>query len=124
MQKSTPVLIGDIGGTNSRLCIMRLSSDINSIPEIIDRKTLVSFEYQSVENLIEFYLKDFKSTNNYPVYAAIGVPAPIANNTLLQIVNLPHWKPMNGDVIAKNLGLQKLVFLNDFVCNVWNTIKI
>ena len=117
IKSCTLVLIGDIGGTNSRLCIMRLSPNINQMPTIVDRKTLVSFEYPSVENLISFYLKPFKNTPNFPKYAVLGVPAPVSGNTLLQIVNLPQWKPTNGDDIARNLRITKLVFLNDFVCN-------
>lgn len=116
-KESYPVLIGDIGGTNSRLCLIKLSSNIDTSPEVIDKKTLVSFDYESVEKLLVTYLADFKGTENYPVYAALGVPAPVSNNHLLQIVNLPHWKPSNGDEIAKRLGIKKLAFLNDFVCN-------
>ena len=119
MKKETklPVLIGDIGGTNSRLSLIKLSSDINQAPEVIDKKSLVSFEYESVEKLIEIYLQPFKNTDNYPLYAALGVPAPVTDNKLYQIVNLPHWRPANGDEIAKKLKLKKLAFLNDFVCN-------
>lgn len=111
------VLIGDIGGTNSRLSIVRITSKKNDPMEVVDQKTLVSFEYESVKDLIDTYLKPFKGSANFPVVAVLGVPAPINNNTLVTIVNIPKWKSVNGDDIAKEIGLKRIVFLNDFQVN-------
>ena len=119
MSQNCPVLIGDIGGTNVRLSIFRISKDINVSNEIVDKGKLPTQKYPSLEAAIEEYLSKFKNTENYPHYAVIGVPGPVKNNEILGLVNIPHWPKSNGEEFAKKLNIKQFVFLNDFTCNAY-----
>ena len=74
MDKTYSVLVGDVGGTNIRLNIRRISKDINVPHNVINRSKLPSQKYPSLEAAIEEYLSPYKNTENYPLYAVIGLP--------------------------------------------------
>ena len=117
MNKKIPILAGDIGGTNSRLTLLKISANEDDEQEIIENKYLISFNFQNVYELLTQFLKPYKGTPNYPRYAVFGVPGPIKNNTVLQFTNVIHWNSINGEELAKTMGIEKIVFLNDFVAN-------
>jgi len=119
MIQSFAVLIGDIGGTNVRLSLRKISKDMNAPQEIIDQGKLPTQKYPSLESALEEYLNKFKNTDNYPHYAVIGVPGPIKNNEILGLVNIPQWPKSSGDEFAKKFNMKKFVFLNDFTCNAY-----
>ena len=112
-----PVLVGDVGGTNSRLRLAIISSNPDDTPQIIDIKKLHSFDYKSVEELINKYLEPYKGTSQYPKYAVFGVPGPIKDNTVLKFTNVGHWGQVKGEEIARKLKIEKVIFLNDFEAN-------
>ena len=110
------ILIGDIGGTNIRLKLLKMTKDINIEPITIKSVYKSTFLYES----LEFLLKDFISKldpENKPQFAVLGIPGPVEKNQLLTLPNIPHWKLENGDVLGEKLGIKKFIFLNDFVCN-------
>ena len=116
--QKAPVLVADIGGTNCRLRLIKLSADWDAEPEEIASDVLKPWKFKSIEALLRKFLSPFKNTPNYPLIAVLGIPGPIVDNTLDILVNIPSWsKKTNGDELARKLGLQRLVFLNDFVCN-------
>jgi glucokinase len=119
MSETYSVLIGDVGGTNVRLDICKISKDINVEPNIINRGKLPTQKYSSLEAAIEEYLSNYKNTDNYPLYAVIGLPGPVKNNEILKFSNITHWPKANGDEYAKKFGIKKFVFLNDFTCNAY-----
>lgn len=110
-----PVLVCDIGGTNSRMSILRVSVDKTVTPIVVDVTKLKSQDYTSLSNLLSFYLEKYKDTDDYPHIAAIAVPGPIVNNRISVIANLMHWPHSDGDSIGQNLNFKKCVLLNDFV---------
>ena len=119
MNKSYPVLIGDIGGTNVRLGIIRITKDEKTPSEKIEKEKLSTQKYPSLEAALEEFLNKFKNTENYPQYGVIGIPGPIKNNEILHLPNIPHWPKANGDDLSKKLNMKKIVFLNDFTCNAY-----
>ena len=119
MSKSYPILIGDVGGTNVRLGIIKISKDENIAFEKIERGNLSTQKYSSLEAALEEFLNKFKNTENYPQYAVIGIPGPIKNNEIISLPNIPHWPKAKGDDIAKKFNMKKFVFLNDFTCNAY-----
>ena len=117
MSAKVPILAGDIGGTNSRLCLLKITANPDDQHELVDNKYLLSFNFKNVHDLLTQYLAPFKGTPNYPRFAVFGVPGPIKNNTVLQFTNVQHWNSVNGEELAKAMGIEKVVFLNDFVAN-------
>ena len=117
MDQTYSILVGDVGGTNIRLSIRRISKDINAPHNIINKGKLPSQQYPSLEAAIEEYLSAYKNTENYPLYAVIGLPGPISNNAIERFPNITKWPSASGDEYAKKFGIKKIVFLNDFACN-------
>ena len=117
MPNKIPILCGDIGGTKSHLCLMRITSNPKDHHDIIDSTYHLSFNFKNVSDLLSKYLSAFISTPNYPVFAVFSVPGPITNNSILQFTNVPHWPSVNGNELSKKLNIEKLIFLNDFVAN-------
>ena len=117
---STPpfynILIGDIGGTNIRLKLLRMTKDINIEPLILKSEYKSTFRYESLEILLKDFISQLDSKIK-PEYAVLGIPGPVENNQLLTLPNIPHWKLENGDILGQKLGIKKFIFLNDFVCN-------
>ena len=119
MSQAYPVLIGDIGGTNVRLSIMKISKDVNTPQVEVNKEKLPTQKYPTLEAAIEEYLSKYKDTENYPHFAVIGVPGPVQNNEILGLANIPHWPKASGEEFAKKFNMKKFVFLNDFTCNAY-----
>ena len=110
------VLIGDIGGTNIRLKLLKMTKDIDIEPKTIKSEYKSTFLYHSLEYLLKDFISKLKP-NNKPQFAILGIPGPVENNQLITLPNIPHWNLENGDRLGKKLGIKKFIFLNDFVCN-------
>ena len=119
MSEMYSVLVGDVGGTNIRLNIRRISKDPKVPHTIIEKVKLYTQKYPSLEAAIEEYLTPYKNTENYPLYAVIGIPGVIKNNELIKCANIKHWPKANGDEYAKKFGIKKFLFINDFACNAY-----
>ena len=110
------VLIGDIGGTNIRLKLLRMTKDIKIEPLTLKSEYKSTFHYESLEIILKEFISQLDSKSK-PEYAVLGIPGPVENNQLLTLPNIPHWTLENGDVLGQKLGIKKFIFLNDFVCN-------
>ena len=110
------VLIGDIGGTNIRLKLLKMTRDINIEPITIKSEYKSTFLFESLEYLLKDFISQLDSDSK-PQFAILGIPGPVENNQLITLPNIPHWKLENGDLLGKKLGIKKFIFLNDFVCN-------
>lgn len=117
MSQRYPVLIGDIGGTNVRLHLFKISKNEVENHETVEEGKLPTQQYPSLESAIEEFLAKYKNTENYPLYAVVGVPGPVNDNEILKFSNISHWKAAKGEVFAKQLNMEKFAFLNDFTCN-------
>ena len=93
-----------------------MTSDINIEPIILKYSTELTVEYESLKQLIELFLFGIEK-NQRPEYAVIGMPGPVENNHLITLPNIPHWNLVDGDTLSKQLGIKKLIFINDFVGN-------
>jgi glucokinase len=110
------VLIGDIGGTNIRLKLLKMTKDINIEPITIKSEYKSTFLFESLEYLLKDFISQLDSDSK-PQFAILGIPGPVENNHIITLPNIPHWKLENGDLLGKKLGIKKFIFLNDFVCN-------
>ena len=111
-----PVLIADIGGTNVRLSLLRMSKHKKIPPEQIDTAKLSSAKSPSLQELLKDYLVKIKP-EDYPLYAVIGIAGPVNNNEVISITNIPHWPRFSGEELASLYKFKKCIILNDFECN-------
>lgn len=49
----------------------------------------------------------------WPKVGAIGIAGAIEDNTVT-VTNIPHWPKCDGYALARTLGIETLVFINDF----------
>ena len=115
MKDYLPVLMCDIGGTNSRLRIMLISKRFGEEAIKIDYKRYDTQSFQSLFHLLQTYLEPFVGTDNYPLFAAIAIPGPIEDNKIQIIANIPHWPHTDGYELGLKFKLIQCTLLNDFV---------
>ena len=109
-------MIADIGGTNVRLKLLRISKQKGAESEEIKSDKFSPANSASLQEILKKYLSDVKK-EDYPLYAVIGVAGPVNNNEIISLTNIPHWPRFSGEDLAKEFGLKKCVLLNDFICN-------
>lgn len=103
------VLSGDIGGTNTRLQLTEFVADTT---KIIKTTRYNNNEYSSLIDVIDIFLADIDAKDSRIESACFGVAGPIINETV-KVTNLP-WI-ITADVIKRQLKLDKVALLNDFV---------
>ena len=119
MSKTYPVLIGDIGGTNVRLSILKISKDINVPYEELETAKMQTDKYSSLEDAVEEFLRKYKNTENYPLCGVVGVAGPVKENAILKFTNIEHWPKVKGENFEKRFNMKRFLFLNDFTCNAY-----
>ena len=114
----TPVLIADIGGTNARLSLV-LIEKTNSDYKIteIDKKTYTSFAHKTLKSILSNYISSFKSTDTFPKFAVLGIPGALINNKVIVSNVLPDLNGTTGEEMAKEIGIEHVIYLNDFNVN-------
>lgn len=107
----TNYLAGDIGGTNTFLCL------INSQFEIFKEKTYSSNQYSSLEDIIKDFLAD---QNSLPEKACLAIAGPVIQGKC-KITNL-SWTELDEIKLQSDLGINKVVLINDFVALGYNIV--
>jgi glucokinase len=102
---SFPRLIADIGGTNARFAIETSSFNYEHI------QVLACKDYISLSNAINSYL-EATGFINLIKGAALALPSPEVGDTFF-MVNSP-WQSLSVKQTAIEIGLENLIFLNDF----------
>jgi len=106
------LLVADIGGTGSRLALMRDRRLISTPVNYSNR------DYESVEAILDDFLAD---TDHLPERAALAIAGPVQNNRV-QMTNL-GWE-LSGEKLAERLGFKQVELVNDFEALAWSTITL
>ncbi len=102
---NTPVLVGDIGGTNARFA---LAEPGEHRPRLIKPQTLPTADFASLQQAAGHYLAGI---GIQPEKAAIAVASPVRGDEI-RLTNRA-WS-FNRSELAEALGLKHLTVLNDF----------
>jgi len=103
------VLAGDIGGTNTRLALFRITHPhFHRIME----KTFKSRDYQGFEGVLREFLKGKREIKA----ACFGVAGPVIEGKVTA-TNLP-WH-VDCELLQKELSLERLTLINDLVANAY-----
>jgi glucokinase len=105
------LLCGDIGGTHTRLALVRPGE--LDLPVVL--RVYSSREYSGLLPILARFLGEVRAELGELRLrgAALGIPGPVsAAEDELWMVNLP-WRIVTADV-ARALGLERVRFLNDF----------
>jgi glucokinase len=106
-------LVGDVGGTRTRLAIYEGSSRAPLAEAVLPSREAASFE--------EIAQRFLKGTSAKPVAAVIGVAGPVRDGTAT-ITNLP-WK-LDERALAKSLGVRRVLLANDLVVGARGCLEV
>ena len=108
------ILIGDVGGTNVRLQLIRLfHSDKNKREELKPLTKYSSQAYPSFIACVQEFLKGV-DTQLLPRVGVVGMAGPVKDNKIPVTVNIPHWGVSDGNAVASAFKLDSFIFINDF----------
>lgn len=107
LQRSGPtrLLVGDIGGTFSRLAICSLSSGRIQLER---RESYSSSKLEGIKDVLTRFLADERGVVDA---ACLGLPAPIDSNGVFPLTNLP-WQ-IDRKLIIQLLGTDRVALIND-----------
>ncbi|MGD2169390.1 MAG: glucokinase [Chlamydiota bacterium] len=103
------ILVGDVGGTKTRLAIFKAEKPLHCLYE----KSFSSQNYQGLGLIIKEFLNDHPFEGDV---ACFGVAGPVRANRI-QATNLP-WV-IDAKELEKDLGLKKVYLVNDLQANAW-----
>lgn len=108
------LLAGDIGGTNTRLCLVQVENEGRSLTIIRERV------YSSSQDDFVPIVKKFLGQEDKPEKACFAVAGPVLNNKC-KLTNL-HWSELDGEKLQKTLHIPKINLINDFVAVGYNIV--
>jgi len=114
-------LIGDVGGTNTRLQLISFTKDSSS-PQVIKTHFYKTQEAKSLSECLADFLKEFKNTEKYPQNATLAVAgAPYEGRVTLP--NTP-WPTLDEKELEQEFQISPFALINDFVAIGYSMIKV
>ena len=105
----------DLGGTKVLLGIFK--KEVNTCtPNLIFKKKYVSSEWDSLDIILEDFLKNECKNIKHPFSACFAVAGPISNNNA-EIINL-SWN-ISGDELKKKFKFKICELVNDFAVQIY-----
>ncbi len=104
------VLACDIGGTNLRSSLIQIDP-VTKVHKIIKSEKNITNQYPSFH---DFYTSKFLkgiSKEFHPRLAVLGIAGTVFDNKA-EMTNI-IWKKIDGDELAKELKLSKIIVIND-----------
>jgi len=105
----------DLGGTKVLLGIFEKDFNTDSL-KLIFKKKYVSSEWDSIDLILEDFLKNECTNINYPSSACFAVAGPISNNNA-EIINL-SWN-ISGNGLKKKFKFKSCELVNDFAVQIY-----
>jgi len=106
MTYDSPILVGDIGGTNARFALAHWTGDGIKLHHV---KILSTADYDSLQSAVTAYLAD--SQGPRPLRASIAVAGPVVADQV-KMTNCP-WS-FKKSSLAHELSMDHVYVLNDF----------
>ena len=101
---SFPILIGDIGGTNARFCIL-----MDADAEPVHLTSVKTADFKTIDDAIQHTILD--KTGVQPVSTILAVAGPIESDEI-PLTNC-HWVVRPKEMLI-NLSLKDVIVINDF----------
>lgn len=124
-EMSHNILIGDVGGTNVRLQLVRLFHEDHSCERALTLKDLTVFNPQAEKSFVDCVNKFLVGVpdEDKPSIGVVGIAGAVVNNTV-SAVNISHWGTTDGNDIAMTLGMKKMIFINDFIAAAYGVATL
>ncbi len=105
----------DLGGTKVLLGIFKKNVNAD-FPNLIFKKKYISSHWDSLDFILEDFLKNECKKFNHPLSACFAVAGPITNNNA-KIINL-SWN-ISGDGLKKKFKFKSCELVNDFAVQIY-----
>jgi len=105
----------DLGGTKILLGIFQENANTDS-PNLIFKKKYISSEWDSIEMIVEDFLKNECRNFTYPSSACLAVAGPVSNNNA-KIINL-SWS-ICGKELKNKFNFKSCEVINDFAVQIY-----
>lgn len=106
-------MIGDVGGTNVRFALKRISVGDRSKTKTLKQITkLDSQTLSNIEEGIKKFLADVQEADK-PHLGVCGFAGPVVDN-MVEATNIKHWPICRGQAIADACKMKEFIFINDF----------
>lgn len=113
------ILVGDIGGTNTRLALMAVR---DRVLELVAEETLASRRFPSLGDAVATF-RDHHPAAAECQHACFGIPGPVRRRqNRCEVTNLP-WV-VDACELAETLGLDSVSLLNDVEAAAWGLAVI
>ncbi len=122
MEGFVPILVGDIGGTNARFSLKKVTKANKSKREIIKEGKLATMDYKTFADALKAFLLPYKGTPEYPRLVSIGIAGP-RKGDMVKITNA-IWPEFNIQDVKKELGFDAMFILNDFEANGYGVLAM
>lgn len=115
------LLVGDIGGTNTRLRLVEVTMTVKSFKAIktIREKKYLSADFPDLVPIVQEFLASIEETT--PKAACFAIAGPVVNNTS-NLTNL-SWK-LDGERLERELNIEKVSLINDFAANSYGILGL
>lgn len=108
------ILAGDIGGTNTRLCVAE--TDNEDKPIVLVKEEVYPSGNEGLVPLVQ----NFLGTDLKPEKACFALAGPVLNNKC-KVTNLP-WDELDAQSLQQDLNIPKVSLINDFVAVGYNIV--
>ena len=99
----TGILVGDVGGTRTRLALYGRSTAAPRAEAVYSSR-----DHAGLEEIVDAFLASSKAKR--PAVAVIGIAGPVRGGVAV-VTNLP-WR-LDERALARHLGIPQVVLLND-----------
>jgi glucokinase len=111
-------LVGDIGGTNSRLALYEASDEADSptsskSKESIHAKTYLNEKFESFNEIVKLFLEEFGALGRV-TSCCLAVAGPIEKN---RVVMTNRDFVIDGHQISEAMDIPRVELINDFLAN-------
>lgn len=110
------LLVGDIGGTTTRLALATLTAD--GAVTLSNERRYDSSESTDLDTFVRDYLS---GVDGEVARASLAIAGPVEGNRC-QTTNLP-WV-VDGDALGMAVGIASVTLLNDFAAAAWGTLVV
>eukprot|EP00828_Plagiopyla_frontata_P022559 TRINITY_DN2915_c0_g1_i1.p1 TRINITY_DN2915_c0_g1~~TRINITY_DN2915_c0_g1_i1.p1 ORF type:complete len:354 (+),score=64.11 TRINITY_DN2915_c0_g1_i1:239-1300(+) len=121
-KKEVIALIGDLGGCNTRLQLIKLSV------QTVEPETLKLIKYENInyKSFKDIVIEFLKGVENLPIIGTIGCAGPIQPDNSVTLSRAEHWQKICGADFLNDpqFKFKKFKLLNDFEANAYGTLKL
>jgi glucokinase len=112
------LLVGDIGGTNSRLALYEQQqgavdeASLGRVPSV-HAKNYLNEKFAAFEDIVKAFLEEFGAVGKV-IACCMAVAGPIENN---RVVMTNRDFVIDGSIISEAMGIPRVELINDFLAN-------